>query len=220
MKSQLLTVENLAARRGSALIFDGLTLSLREGESLAFTGKNGAGKSTAIRTMLGLQRPEAGRVVFTFGQEDMPLAAASHYLGHLNAMKRELTAYENLAFWQRFMGDFEGGQGVGTEESAEMVGLGDILDLPYGYLSAGQKRRFALARLLVSYRPVWMLDEPTASLDTSSRALVETLVTGHLAQGGIAIAATHEPLSFTKGREIVFTGPREMAQDLFLPEDA
>nr|WP_272213145.1 ATP-binding cassette domain-containing protein [Marinicella sp. W31]MDC2879092.1 ATP-binding cassette domain-containing protein [Marinicella sp. W31] len=99
----------------------------------------------------------------------MPLSFAAHYLAHQNAMKPEMSARENLAFWKRMMGDFEGGAGCDADDAAEAVGLEGVLDLPFGYLSAGQKRRIAFARLLVAYRPVWLLDEPTAALDSLAR---------------------------------------------------
>lgn len=218
MAGSRVNAENLSVRRADRLIFSGLSFVLKQGESLVFTGPNGAGKSTAIRAALGLLRPETGSACFEDEAGRHPLAAASHYLGHLNAMKRELTVGENLAFWRDFMGDYEGGDSVSLEDAADAVGLAGALDLPFGYLSAGQKRRLAFARLLVAHRPVWMLDEPTASLDVASKVLIEDIVNRHLAKGGIAIIATHEPLALSNCGELGFSGPVELAADPFLPE--
>src|SRR5690606_30582420 len=139
--------------------------SLGEGGGLVVTGPNGSGKSTLLRIVAGLLPPAAGLIRL----EDAPagfegVAAACHYLGHANAMKTALTVDENLRFWRGFSGEPH----LEVEEAREMVGLPETGHLPYGYLSTGQRRRVSIARLLVSYRPVWLLDEPTAGLDKAS----------------------------------------------------
>ncbi|MGR6467627.1 heme ABC exporter ATP-binding protein CcmA [Rhizobium sp. PAMB 3182] len=203
-----LTVENVSARRGEDLLFRNIAFELQSGEALLLTGKNGSGKSTLIRVLAGLIRPETGSVVFTGvdGSTEHPLREASHYLGHRNAMKQELTVEENLLFWQSFMGDFDGNMRVDIRAAAEVVGLAGILHLPYGYLSAGQQRRFAMAKLLTAYRPVWLLDEPTAALDASADRMFARLVETHLAIGGIVIAATHQPLGLKDTKELKMKG--------------
>jgi heme exporter protein A len=202
-----LIAENLAARRGEDLIFVNVSFHLQAGEALILTGKNGSGKSTLLRVIAGLLRAEKGSVTVSdsFGAERRPAAEASHYLGHRNAMKTELTVAENLDFWRSFLG--AGSEpGLGTEEAAEAVGLPGITHLPFGYLSAGQQRRFAFAKLLVAHRPVWILDEPTAALDASADKLFAELIEGHRREGGLVIAATHQPLGLDGVKELKMTG--------------
>ncbi|MBW8446487.1 MAG: heme ABC exporter ATP-binding protein CcmA [Arenimonas sp.] len=203
-----LIAENLAAKRGEDLIFVNVSFQLAAGEAMVLTGRNGSGKSTLLRVVAGLLRPETGRVeaVFRDGRETRPAREVSHYLGHRNAMKQELTVIENLAFWRDFLGDFEGGEGRSIEAAADAVGLGGITHLPFGYLSAGQQRRFAMAKLLVAHRPVWILDEPTAALDASADQMFAGLVHEHLANGGIAMVATHQPLGLRDAKTLVMKG--------------
>lgn len=203
-----LKAENLAARRGEDLIFSSVSFMLASGEAMVLTGRNGSGKSTLLRVVAGLLRPEKGdvSVVFDDGSETRPAREASHYLGHRNAMKTELSVAENLAFWKSFLGDFAGGHGIDIDEAAEIVGLGGITHLPFGYLSAGQQRRFAMAKLLVAHRPIWILDEPTAALDRSADLMFAGLVRTHLARGGIALAATHQPLGLEEAQSLEMKG--------------
>ncbi|TNM61018.1 heme ABC exporter ATP-binding protein CcmA [Aliirhizobium smilacinae] len=203
-----LTAENLSARRGEDLIFKDISFTLGAGESLVLTGRNGSGKSTLLRTVAGLLRPETGRVAWTSdgAEAGMRAAEACHYLGHRNAMKAELSVSENLAFWKDCFGDFSGGRGISVGEAAESVGLGGITHLPFGYLSAGQQRRMAFAKLLVAWRPVWILDEPTAALDVNAESVFTTLIENHLAAGGILLAATHQPLGLQNAQELKMTG--------------
>ncbi|MGP4669128.1 heme ABC exporter ATP-binding protein CcmA [Agrobacterium pusense] len=203
-----LTAENLGVRRGEDFIFMNISFKLSDGEALVLTGRNGSGKSTLLRTVAGLLRPEQGSVkIAGEGVDDeMRPSEACHYLGHRNAMKTELTVSENLRFWKDFLGDFHGAAGVAIDEAAESVGLAGITHLPFGYLSAGQQRRFAMAKLLVAWRPIWILDEPTAALDRAADDMFTDLVKDHLAKGGIVLAATHQPLGLTNTRELQMTG--------------
>lgn len=203
-----LTADKLAARRGEDLIFVDISFQLEAGQALILTGRNGSGKSTLLRVVAGLLRPERGTVLFDAGtgEGSRPPREASHYLGHRNAMKQELTVMENLTFWKDFLSDFDGGKGRAPEEAADLVGLSGITHLPYGYLSAGQQRRFAMAKLLVAHRPVWILDEPTAALDASADRMFAGLVDAHLNTGGMAIAATHQPLGLKDARQLVMKG--------------
>ncbi|HET7716145.1 MAG TPA: heme ABC exporter ATP-binding protein CcmA [Bauldia sp.] len=178
----------LAAERGGRRVFSGIDFSVGGGEMLAVTGPNGAGKSTLLRIVAGLLRPAAGSVRVE-PEPEAGLSSAVHYFGHLDALKASLTVADNLGYWRRLYG------GNGDIESAlGRVGLAHLVDLPVGRLSAGQKRRVALARLIVSERPVWLLDEPATALDADAEAMLGLLIAGHLAGGGLVMAATHRPL--------------------------
>lgn len=202
-----LDVSELAARRGDDRIFSGIHLALQAGESLVLTGRNGTGKSTLIRVIAGLLPADEGKVSVTANGAVIPRASeAMHYLGHRNAMKRELSVEENLAFWKSFMGDFAGGSGLDVDAAAGELGLAELLHLPFGYLSAGQQRRMAMAKLLVAWRPIWLLDEPTAALDRQSDALFGRIMQGHLARGGIIIAATHQELGLENAGRLEMKG--------------
>lgn len=201
-----LLAEGLSARRGDDLIFCDIAFAIASGEGLVVKGPNGSGKSTLLRVVAGLIAPEAGQVRIDSSQPVERVAEACHYLGHRNAMKRELTVAENLDFWRRFLGDRPGGTGLAAGAAAEAVGLGGIAHLPFGYLSAGQQRRMAMAKLLVAWRPVWILDEPTAALDAAAEDMFAGLAAAHLAGGGIAIVATHQPLGLEGVQELRMTG--------------
>jgi len=186
-----LIAENLGGERGGETVFSGIGFTLDQGDALVVTGPNGSGKSTLLRIVAGLLPATAGRVLVEGGGEAFPTpASASHYLGHLNAMKTALSVEENLGFWRAFQGE----PGLSVDEALEIVGLGGIGHLPFGYLSTGQRRRASIAKLLVSRRPVWLLDEPTAGLDKASEERFAGLMRGHLRDGGIVVAATHLPL--------------------------
>jgi heme exporter protein A len=178
----------LSAVRGGRTIFAGLAFSVNAGELLAVTGPNGAGKSTLLRLIAGLLHPAAGTVAL----DPAPAGGLSgevHYLGHLDALKPTLTVAENLRFWRRLWA------GSGSiEASLDAVGIGGLDFLPAGVLSAGQKRRVALARLLVAHRPIWLLDEPLTALDAAAEGILGGLIAGHLGRNGIVVAATHRDL--------------------------
>jgi heme exporter protein A len=194
-----LIAENLSGERGGETVFSGIGFSLDEGQALLVTGPNGSGKSTLLRVIAGLLPAAAGKVALEGGGEAFPsVATACHYLGHHNAMKPTLSVTENLAFWRDFCGEAQ----TGVEEVLQAVDLGGIGHLPFGYLSTGQRRRAAIARLMVAYRPLWLLDEPTAGLDKASEQRFAALMTAHCAQGGIIVAATHLPLGLEKAQEL------------------
>lgn len=185
-----LEAENLAGERGGETIFAGLSFALSEGEALVVTGPNGSGKSTLLRIICGLLLPEAGKVELSEDGTVLPVRAACHYLGHQNAMKPALSVRENLSFWQKFNGAAQ----TEIDEALEAVDLPGVEHLPFGYLSTGQKRRVSIAKLLVSHRPLWIVDEPTAGLDKASEARFAELMRGHMRDGGMIVAATHIPL--------------------------
>jgi heme exporter protein A len=202
-ESMRLIAENLSGERGGEAVFAGIGFDLAAGESLTVTGPNGSGKSTLLRVIVGLLPAAAGGMRLDGGGEEWPtVAAASHYLGHQNAMKTALSVAENLRFWR----DFSGQPHLGVGEALEMVGIGGLGHLPYAYLSTGQRRRAAIAKLLVSYRPVWLLDEPTAGLDKASEAQFSALMRVHLEDGGIVIAATHLPLGLEGAKTLEMGG--------------
>lgn len=190
-----LVAQGVSGERGGEIIFSGISFALGEGEGLVITGANGSGKSTFLRIVAGLLAPAEGEITLEGATEEFPtVAAATHYLGHQNAMKPALSVSENLAFWQQFSGMPH----LSIPEALEMVGLDTIGHLPFGYLSTGQRRRISIAKLLVSYRPIWLLDEPTAGLDKASERQFAELMSAHMDDGGIIVAATHIPLGLDK----------------------
>lgn len=194
-----LVANELDGERGGETIFSGVSFALADGEGLLVTGANGSGKSTLLRIVAGLLPAAGGTVTLEGGEPDWPdVMAACHYLGHQNALKPALSVTENLAAWRDYLGEPH----VPIAEALEMVGLDEIGHLPLGYLSTGQKRRIAIARLLVSYRPVWLLDEPTAGLDRASETQFAALMAAHLEDGGMIIAATHLPLGLEWTQEL------------------
>ena len=193
----VLDAGNLACRRGGRLIFEGLAFRLRNGEAIALTGRNGAGKSSLLAMLCGRLRPDAGTIRVE-GAPDIAPIELSHVVGHRDGLKTALTAQENLAFAQALLGD----PALSPAEALAVVGLPHVAALPVGYLSAGQRRRVALARLLVSRRPFWLLDEPMSALDLAAQAMLAGLMQDHLAQGGAILAATHGPLGLDGAREV------------------
>jgi heme exporter protein A len=192
----LLQADNLTVERGARAVVAGLSFKAEAGKALLVVGPNGAGKTTLIRTIAGFIRPTAGTLALKGDSGDRDLGEHCHYVGHLTGVKASLTAAQNLAFWASFLGDDHHGQGRTdrVEAALDKFGLGALADFPAGLLSAGQKRRLGLARLLVAKRPIWLLDEPTASLDATSSELLAGLIQAHLSDGGLMIAATHLPL--------------------------
>jgi heme exporter protein A len=164
------------------------------GTALLVTGPNGAGKTTLLRTLAGLLRPETGQIRLEGGAEDATLGEQCHYLGHANAVKPSLTVAENAAFWSGYLG----GTADRLDTALDAFGLAALRDIPAGYLSAGQRRRAGLLRLLLADRTIWLLDEPTASLDDAAQKALVGAVNRHLSQGGLAVAATHLPLGFDR----------------------
>ncbi|MCO5155124.1 MAG: heme ABC exporter ATP-binding protein CcmA [Aquamicrobium sp.] len=198
-----LIADDLGAERGGEPVFSGISFDLGDGEGLVVTGPNGSGKSTLLRVVAGLLPAAGGAIRLEGGGEEWPSPeAACHYLGHQNAMKTALTVEENLRFWREFCG----APHMETSEALDMVGLPQVASLPFGYLSTGQKRRIAIAKLLVAYRPVWLLDEPTAGLDAASERQFAALMRAHLDDGGIVVAATHIPLGLDGMKDLRLEG--------------
>ncbi len=182
----LLSVVALALSRGGTRLFEGVSFTLGTGQMLLLRGPNGAGKSSLLLALAGVLRPDGGTLRWA-GGEPPPM----HVLGHQSGVKARLSLGENLRFWRVVNGPM----GLEPEAALERVGLGGLEAIAAGHLSAGQTRRLALARLLVSDRPLWLLDEPLAALDTAGERLVEMLVADRLSTGGAIIAATHDDIA-------------------------
>ncbi|MGH6838468.1 MAG: heme ABC exporter ATP-binding protein CcmA [Methylocella sp.] len=193
-----LSASRLTVERGGRIVFSNLSFSLDAGGSLTVTGPNGAGKSTLLRALAGLL-PLAGGTISCSPLSGGTLAEHAHYIGHADAFKGVLTVAENLEFLTAMLDAGHGG--TPTVTALAEFGLSHAADLPVAYLSAGQKRRATLARLLVVKRPVWLLDEPSAALDVDSQARMAKIMAAHLAQGGIIVAATHAKLGLP-GQEL------------------
>jgi len=187
--------------RGGREVFSGLDFAVAGGEALAVTGRNGSGKTSLLRLIAGLLAPGGGSIAIEGGDTELTLPEQAHYLGHRDAQKPALSVLENLAFWR----DFLGGEVADATDCLDRVGLAHALELPAAYLSAGQRRRLSLARLLAVRRPVWLLDEPTTALDASGQTMFADLMREHLAGGGLIIAATHGPLGIA-ARELRIGG--------------
>ncbi len=187
-----LAIDRLSLARGERRLFEGLSFTLGAGEAVALTGANGAGKTSLLRAVAGLLHPEAGEIRFE-GLEGAALepedarSSGLHLLGHHDGLKTGRTAREELDFWARWSGG-EPGPGI------KAMLLEPLLDLEVRKLSAGQRRRLSLARLIAAPRPLWLLDEPLAPLDAKTRDRVGGLMAGHLATGGLILAAVHDPL--------------------------
>ncbi|MCI5111513.1 MAG: heme ABC exporter ATP-binding protein CcmA [Marivita sp.] len=187
----VLTVRDLSVTRGGLAILEGVSFDMAPGEALVLRGPNGIGKTTLLRSIAGLQPPETGSVT---GAEDQIA-----YAGHSDGLKAMLSVTENLQFWASVFG---------LTEIEQALTAFDLLDLRMrlaGTLSAGQKRRLGLARLMVTGRPIWVLDEPTVSLDAASVALFADAVRDHLGRGGSALMATHIDLGLDEARVLDLT---------------
>ena len=189
-----LHIQNLALERGERLLFNGLHLSVAAGEAVALTGANGAGKTSLLRAVAGLVRPLTGTIRFEGPDTTLEPAEARsrhlHMLGHQDGLKSGRTAREELAFQTAWTG----GGAAGVDQVVQALDLTRLLDLEVRRLSAGQRRRLSLARLVAAPRSLWLLDEPMAPLDARHRARFGELMAAHLAGGGLILAAVHDPL--------------------------
>jgi heme exporter protein A len=193
-----LTAVDLHCHRGGRDVFAGVGFTVASGEALIVTGRNGAGKSSLLRTLAGLVRLTQGRLEFDGGDRELSIAEQVHYLGHQDALKPALSVGENLTFWAAFFG----ARTFDLHAALEAVGLAALAGLPAAYLSAGQRRRLSIARLIAVKRPIWLLDEPTSTLDVSAQERLSGLMAAHLAGGGLIVAATHGPIGLSKTQEL------------------
>ncbi len=190
---------DLACWRGERLVFRGLSVALAPGDALILTGPNGSGKSSLLRLMAGLMPPFSGALLWdgaSIADDQASHRARLHLIGHQDAVKPVLTVAETIAFWGNLHG------GGGAMAALEHFGLGRLGEMPCRLLSAGQKKRLSLARLLASPAPLWLLDEPTTGLDAQSTGALEAAIAGHREAGGIVVAATHVPLGLAGAREL------------------
>jgi heme exporter protein A len=193
-----LKAADLACVRGGRQVFSEVSFAIGTGEALTVTGPNGAGKSSLLRLLAGLVRPLAGTLALDGGDPELTLPEQAHYLGHQDALKPALSVTENLDFWVRFLG----GRTVDLTGTLATVGLAGIAGLPAAYLSAGQRRRLSIARLIAVRRPLWLLDEPTSALDVAAQAMLTELMQTHLKDGGLIVAAVHGPIGLEKAAEL------------------
>jgi heme exporter protein A len=193
-----LTGDNLVCSRGGREVFRGVSFTLKGGEALLVTGRNGAGKSSLLRMIAGLVRVAGGTLALDGGEREATIGEQAHYLGHLDALKTALTVAENLQFWSEFMGPAS----FDVEPALQAVELAQLSDLPAAYLSAGQRRRLSIARLVAVPRAIWLLDEPTSALDAGSQTRLAGLMRRHLNSGGMIIAAAHGAIGLETAREL------------------
>ena len=191
----------LTCVRGGREVFSGLGFAVGGGEALLVTGRNGAGKSSLLRMVAGLLRIAAGRLALEGAEPDRTIPDQAHYLGHLDALKPALTVAENLSFWARYLG------GGPSPAALAAVGLATLADVPAAHLSAGQRRRLGIARLVAVSRPIWLLDEPTAALDRQGHDMLAVLMRQHLAGGGLIVAAAHGPIGLERAKELPLGEP-------------
>jgi heme exporter protein A len=187
--------------RGGREVFSSLDFEVSPGEALAVTGPNGSGKTSLLRLIAGLLSPSDGSIGLEGGEAELSLPEQAHYLGHRDALKPALSVLENLSFWR----DFLGGEPSGAAEALASVGLDHAAQLPAAFLSAGQRRRLSMARLVAVRRPIWLLDEPASALDAAGQNLFTALMRDHLTGGGLIVAATHAPLG-VQARELRIGG--------------
>ncbi len=194
-------MSGLTVDRGGRRVLENISFALEPGQALLLTGPNGVGKSTLIRSLIGAVHRSEGTVTLAGPGIEEPddVARHCHYLGHRDAIKTALSVRENLAFWQDFLGR---GHGTSVAEALAAVDLADLADLPAAYLSAGQRRRLAIARLVAVGKPIWLLDEPTAALDRQSEARLVALIAEHVARGGSMLAATHLAINLPTARSL------------------
>ena len=201
---------DIVCRRGGRTVLSGLSLSAAAGRPLILRGPNGAGKSTLLRLLAGLLPLTGGDVRYgkaSLGEDRATFQEHVAYAGHLDAVKPALTVRQNLALWAALF-DCPGGD---TEKALAHFGLDRIAERPAAQCSAGQKRRLGLARLMVVDRPVWLLDEPTVSLDTDAAAKLADLVHAHCAEGGLALIATHIDLGLEDAEVLTLSAEADMA---------
>lgn len=196
--------------RGERQVLSGTGFAVTSGHALILKGANGAGKSTLLRLMAGLMRPVGGSI--SWDGADISDDPVEHnrrlaYIGHADAVKPALSVMENVAFWA----EISGGAAMTATDALAALGIGHLADLPARYLSAGQRRRVTLTRMLTSGAALWLLDEPTTALDADTTDALKTLIEAHLSAGGMAVISTHTDLGLSAAETLTLTGARREA---------
>ncbi|MCJ8325014.1 MAG: heme ABC exporter ATP-binding protein CcmA [Rhizobiales bacterium] len=221
MKIDRLKTQNLSAQKGERQLFENIEFELSAGQSMLLTGPNGSGKTTLLHLLSGSEQPRSGQIdMFMAANPTEPrgdgVIGISHFITHQDALKKNLTVYENLRFWT----DFMHGDNSRIDTALITVGLEPMPHILAARLSAGQKKRLMLARLLTVSRPLWLLDEPSVSLDSEGQKLLVKLMHEHINAGGIIIASSHIPLGIEATYILELDGGRYMFDDDYIMEDA
>lgn len=223
-KQLKLICQNLACDRGGRRVLSHVGFEVSSSEALIVQGPNGVGKSSLLRVVAGLVAKAHGTIELDGGTAERSVAEHSHYFGHLDALKPVQTVLENLSFWRSFFEPANFGENKARESMSEMdaletLGIAHTSSLPAGYLSAGQRRRLSLARLLVVPRPIWLLDEPTSALDKASEEVLLGLIADHIYAGGLVMAATHLPLNLPNTRFLQLCAVTTESEHMFAEAD-
>lgn len=198
-----LKAQSLACVRGGRMIFENVSFDLDAGEGMLLTGPNGSGKTSLLRIVAGLLDPAGGEIALDGGDDELTVGQHAHFIGHLDAVKMAFSVEENLQFWAGFFGAGD------VTRALKAFNLEHLATIPAALLSAGLKRRLGLARLVLVPRAIWLLDEPSVSLDAASRDVLAALVQDHMAQGGLAIASTHADLGIRFSRTLSLEATHE-----------
>ncbi|MBL1242288.1 MAG: heme ABC exporter ATP-binding protein CcmA [OCS116 cluster bacterium] len=220
MKINRINIQNLSAQKGERLLFEDIGFELKAGQCLLLKGPNGSGKTTLLHMLAGADQPRSGDIdIYTISSGDQPrldgVIGISHFITHQDGLKKSLTVLENLTFWTEYMG----GDKDRIDTALATVGLEPMPHILAARLSAGQKKRLMLARLLTISHPLWLLDEPSVSLDDDGQKLLTKLMQEHISAGGILIASTHLPLGIEFDQTLNLTGGRYMFNDDYLLEE-
>lgn len=202
-----LVAQDLTCQRGGRIVFRNVFFALEAGEALVVTGPNGAGKSSLLRQLAGLVDVAGGELFLEGGLPDANIAEQAHYIGHLDALKAAMSVRETAEFWAEFLGGSE----KTIDQALDAFDLVALSDLPVAYLSAGQRRRLTLSRLLIARRALWLLDEPNMALDAASLARLVSIMEAHLEGGGLIVAAMHQSLGLGQSRSLELAGMRTSA---------
>ena len=201
-----LTLTNLSCTRGERTLFQSLDLHVEAGEVALVRGANGSGKTSLLRMIAGLLNPSHGSISWSGAAEDLPLQSQLHFLGHLDGIKPTMSVGETLRFWSAMKGG-----APDINEPLDAWNLSSLRDLPCGILSAGQRRRVALAQLELTDRPLWLLDEPTGPLDEIGVQLVTAAISRHKAAGGVTLIATHRAMDVGDAQVLDLSARRNAA---------
>lgn len=224
MNQLKLVCQGVACDRGGRRVLNHVDLEVGSGEALIVQGPNGVGKSSLLRVIAGLVAKAKGTITLEGGMAERSVAEHSHYFGHLDALKPLQSVLENLSFWRDFFEPADFGDGNVRESMSELealdtLGIAHTASLPAGYLSAGQRRRLSVARLLVVPRPIWLLDEPTSALDKASEEVLLGLIADHIHAGGLVVAATHLPLNLPNTKFLNLSPVTTESEHMFAGDD-